>query len=87
MGTLFKGGYYIREDINQGNTVLKGNHCILNIRKVLVCQKMGMVLENKVILKFNLEKNAFYKKWTLQLIFMIYLYFFEKILLILDMEN
>ena len=41
----------------------KGNHCIFKIRKAPVCQKLGMILENKVVQKFKLETNVFYKKW------------------------
>ena len=42
--------------------ILKGNHCILRIRGVTVCQKLDMVLENEVVQKLKLEKNVFYKK-------------------------
>ena len=43
--------------------MLKGNHCILRIRGAPVCQKLGMILENKVVQKLELEKkNVFYKK-------------------------
>ena len=45
--------------------ILKGNHCILS-----VCQKLDMILENKVVQKLKLEKNVFYKKWSLKLIFL-----------------
>ena len=40
--------------------VLKGNHCILRIRGALVCQKLGMILENKVAQKLKLEENVFF---------------------------
>ena len=49
---------------------LKGNHCILRIRGAPVRQKLGMILENKVVQKLNLEKNVFYKKWSHKLIFL-----------------
>ena len=42
--------------------ILKGNHCILRIRGAPVCQKLGMILENKVVQKLKLEKNVFNKK-------------------------
>jgi hypothetical protein len=42
--------------------ILKGNHCILRITGASVRQKLGMILENKVVQKLNLEKNVFYKK-------------------------
>ena len=50
--------------------ILKGNHCILRIRGAPVRQKLGMILENKVVQKLKLEKNVFYKKWSLKLIFL-----------------
>ena len=46
--------------------ILKGNDCILRIRGAPVRQKMGMILENKVVQKLKLEKNVFFKKDGLQ---------------------
>ena len=48
----------------------KGNHCILRIRGAPVPQKLGMVLENKVVQKLKFEKKVFYKKWSPKLIFL-----------------
>jgi hypothetical protein len=42
--------------------ILKGNHCILKIRGAPVRQKLGMILENKVVQKLKLEKKFIYKK-------------------------
>ena len=42
--------------------VLKRNHCILRIRGAPVRQKLGMILENKVVQKLKLEKNGFFTK-------------------------
>ena len=42
--------------------ILKGNHCILRIRRVPVRQKLGMILETKLVQKLKLEKNVFHKK-------------------------
>jgi hypothetical protein len=39
--------------------ILQGNHCILRIRGAPVHQKLGMILENKMVQKVKLEKNAF----------------------------
>ena len=51
--------------------ILKGNHCILRILGVPVHQKLGMILENKVVQKLKLgKKNVFYKKWSSKLIFL-----------------
>ena len=45
--------------------ILKGNHYILIVQGAPVRQKLGMILENKVVQKFELEKNICYKKWYL----------------------
>ena len=42
--------------------VFKGNRCILRIRGVPVCQKLGMILEYKVVQKLKLEKKCFLQK-------------------------
>jgi hypothetical protein len=42
--------------------ILKGNHCILRIRGAPVLQKLGMILENKVVQKLKLEKKKFFTK-------------------------
>ena len=42
--------------------ILKGNHCILRIRGAQVRQKLGMILENKVVQKLKLEKKKFFTK-------------------------
>ena len=45
--------------------MLKGNRCILRIRGAPVRQKLGMILENKVVQKLKLEKNVLYKNGLL----------------------
>ena len=57
--------------------ILKGNHCILRIRGAPVCQKLGMILGNKVVQKLKLEKNVFYKKWPPKLIFLNFSFFWK----------
>ena len=57
--------------------ILKGNHCILRIQGAPVCQKLGMILENKVVQKLKLEKNIFYKKWSPKLIFLNEFFFWK----------
>ena len=52
------------------HAMLKGNRCILRIRGAPVRQKLGMILENKVVQKLELEKNVFYKKISPKLIFL-----------------
>ena len=51
-----------------------------------VHQKLGIILESKVVQKLNLEKNVFTKKWSPKLIFLNEI-FFEKNWLISDIEN
>ena len=36
---------------------LKGNHCILKIRGAPVRQKLGMILESKVVQNLKLERK------------------------------
>jgi len=50
--------------------ILKGNHCILRVRGASVRQKLGIILENKVVQKLELEKIVFCKKWSSKLIFL-----------------
>ena len=40
------------------------------LRLMPVRQKLGMILENKVVQKLKLEKKVFYKKWSPKLIFL-----------------
>ena len=47
------------------NILLKGNHCILRIWGAPVHQKLGMILENKVVQKLELEKKVFLKNCLL----------------------
>ena len=51
-----------------------------------VCQKLGIILESKVVQKLSLEKKVFYKKWSPKLI-LLNDFFFEKIPWIFDIEN
>ena len=37
--------------------ILKGNHCILRIWGLPVCQTLGMILGNKVVKKLESEKK------------------------------
>ena len=56
-------------------SILKGTHCILRIQGAPVCQKLGMILENKVVQKLKLEKNVFLKKRSPKLIFLSKFFF------------
>ena len=42
--------------------MLKKNRCILRIRRAPVRQKLGVILENKVVQKLELEKKVFLQK-------------------------
>ena len=50
------------KDFWQKINILKVNHCILRIRGAPVRQKLGMILENKVVQKLKLEKKCFFQK-------------------------
>ena len=50
------------EDFWPKINILKENHCILRIWGTPVHQKLGMILENKVVQKLKLEKMFFTKK-------------------------
>ena len=58
------------QNISKGTTIMinlpKGNHWILRIGVVASCQKLGIILENKVILKLMLSKNVNNKKCALK---------------------
>jgi hypothetical protein len=59
----------LKQDFWPKINILKGNHCILGIQGVPVGQKLGIILENKVVQQLKLEKNVFFKKWSPKLIF------------------
>jgi hypothetical protein len=40
-----------------------------------VHQKLGIILENKVVQELSLEKNVFNKKWSPKLIFLDEIFF------------
>ena len=50
--------------------MIKGNHCILRMQGAPVRQKLGMILEKKVVQKLKLEKNVFYIELSPKLIFL-----------------
>ena len=57
--------------------VLKGILLKKILRLMPVRQKLGMVLENKVVQKLKLEKKVFYKKWSPKLIFLNEFFFWN----------
>ena len=61
----FKGGGSYTPSFCPRIDMLKGNHCILRIWGAPVRQKLGMILENKVVQKLKLEKNDFTKNCLL----------------------
>ena len=46
------------KDFGQNSEILKGNHCILRIWGAPVRQKLGIILENKVVPKLSQAKNV-----------------------------
>ena len=58
-----------KQDLWPKINLLKGNHFIFRIRGGPVRQKLGMILENKMVQKLKLEKKIFYKKQSPKLIF------------------
>ena len=75
-----------KQDFWSKINIIKGNHCILRIWGAPVCQKLGMILENKVVQKLKLHFFFFfYKKWSTKLIFLND--FFFLIPSIFDIEN
>ena len=51
-----------KQDFRPKINILKGNRCILRIWGVPVCQKLGMILENKMVQKWKLEIFFFLQK-------------------------
>jgi hypothetical protein len=58
--------------------ILIVHRCILRIRGAPGCHKLGMILENKVVQKLELDNNVFYKKWSPKLIFLNVSFFLKK---------
>ena len=52
-----------------------------------VHQKLGIILESKVVQKLNLEKNVFTTKWSPKLIFWDRIFFLERFSWILTSES
>ena len=48
------------------------------LRGMSVHQRLGIILENKVVQKLSLEKNVFIKKWSSKLIFLNENFFWKK---------
>ena len=61
----------------QKSTVVKWYCCILWIDIVWSLQKLGIILESKVVQKLSLEKNVLYKKWSPKLIFLNDVFFWK----------
>jgi hypothetical protein len=56
------GGGPKKQDFWPQSNIIKGKHCILRIRGAPVRQKLGMILENKVVQILKLEKKMFFTK-------------------------
>ena len=66
----FKDGGSKMQDFCPRINMLKEILFKKNLRLMPVRQKLGMILENKVVQKLKLEKKFFYKKWSPKLIFL-----------------
>ena len=62
----------------QKSTVVNLNCCILWIDIEWGLQKLGLILESKVVQKLSLEKNVLNKKWSPKLIFLDEIFFLKK---------
>ena len=51
-----------KQDFWPKTNMLKGNHCILRIQGTPVRQKLGMILENKVVQKIEVSKKSVLQK-------------------------
>ena len=67
-----------KQDFGPKINILKGNHCILRMQGAPLRQKMGMILESKVVQKLEIEKNVFHKKCSPKLIFLNDFFFLKK---------
>ena len=54
---IIKMGGSKKQDFGPKINMLKRNHCFLRIRGVPVRQKLGMILENKVVQELKLKKT------------------------------
>ena len=63
----------------QKSTVVKWNFSILWIDIVWGLQKLGLILESKVVQKLSLEKNGFNKKCSPKLIFLNEFFFWKNL--------
>ena len=64
-----RGGYKIRKIFWLKINIPIGNQWILRIGVVASCQKLGIILENKVIERLLLSKNVNYKKSAPKFVF------------------
>ena len=66
-----------KQGFAQKSTVFKWNCSILWIDIVWGIQKLGLILESKVVQKLSLEKNVFNKKCSPKLIFLDEFFFWK----------
>ena len=82
----YQFGCGILKMVGQKINILKGNHCILRIPGAHVRQKLGMILESKVVQKLKFSKNVNNKRCAPKIRFFNE-QFFRKIWVIFDIEN
>ena len=64
-----KSDFWPRINIQPRKRVLK------SLQRMSIHQKLGIILESKVVQKLSLEKNVFTKKWSPKLIFLNEIFF------------
>ena len=68
-----------KQDFRPKINILKGNHYILRIQGAPVHQKLGVILENKVVQKFKFKKRFVLQKMVSQIDILKW-FFFENLL-------
>ena len=78
LGSIFEPFYFLKLcPIFDELTFLIGIFFKNFLRGMSVCQKLGIILENKVFQKLSLEKNVFTKRWSPNLIFLNEIFFWK----------
>ena len=51
---------------------------VYRVPVMIVCQKLDVILESKVVQKLSLEKNVFNKQWSPRFIFLVKNFFLKR---------
>ena len=75
----FKRWWVLKSKVfGQESTSHQGKMFKKFLRVMRVCQKLGVILESKVVQKLGLEKKVFNKWWSPRLIFLHNFFFWKK---------